>query len=163
VRDIRPGYLFPEQFVEDLLETLRTRKQDENEFFRIVFDSFDKIHAGFPIMRMDNFLWKVICQVCRDYQVSAIIKIADLPGATTQYQDMAQRVAAMADNLIQFSRDEKTNQCSLTIIKSEGNTHDPRPLQIVTDVRDVTGETKQGLYVRVRHSEQITPGASTSP
>lgn len=163
IRDIRPGYLFPEQFVEELLDTLR-RAEDRNRqkgLGRVVFDSFDKIHAEFPVMRMDNFLWDVICQICREFQVNTLIKIAELPAAAPQYQDMAQRVAAMADNVFRVSRDDQ-GSTRIRIVKTEKGLHMQRPLHLIGDVKpivdpvdrtkqlkDPNGRNLEGLHLRV--------------
>jgi|GEM_PF-6523598 len=101
IKDIKPGYLFPENFVEDLIDTLKEAKEEDKAgFTRVVFDSFDNVHAGFPLMRMDQFLWKVIFQVCWDYEVSALLKLAELDNASAYYKNMASLVTGMADNVI---------------------------------------------------------------
>ena len=126
VRDISPGYLFPEQFVETLIDTLDKKQGDRIE--RIVFDSFDSVHAAFPIMRMDQFLWKVIFQVCWDYGVSALLKVSELEHASEYYHNMASLVTSMADNILHVDKNDNLN-----VIETETGGHTRSKLRLETE------------------------------
>jgi KaiC/GvpD/RAD55 family RecA-like ATPase len=131
VRDISPGYLFPEAFIEDLIDNLRNNSEGndkEGRVKRIVFDSFDSVHAAFPIMRMDQFLWKLIFQVCWDYGVSAMIKVSSLERGSEYYHNMASLVTSMADNIISLTPED-----SLQVIESESGSHPRIPFQLETE------------------------------
>ena len=141
VRDISPGYLFPEAFIEDLIDLLRDANEPQGQsseglprlgkIERVVFDSFDSVHAAFPIMRMDQFLWKLIYQVCCDYKVSAIVKITSLEHASEYYRNMAALVTSMADNIIRVSHDDQ-----LQVVESETGAHPRGSFRLETEYWD---------------------------
>ena len=145
IRDISAGYLFPEQFVEDLMETLFRAHDAGNPFTRVVLDSYDNVHASFPVIRNEQNFWQVVCKVCSDYQASTLIKMSRLERAMEYYHDMANLVHNEADNIISVDRDH-----ILRIVETEKGLHASGPLRIVAHTRKTDGsDYKNGVYLQV--------------
>lgn len=145
IHDINPGYLFPEAFVEDLLDTLT--KPNSRTISRIVFDSFDAIQAAYPIMRMDQFFWKVISQICCDHKVSALLKVSNTEARDDLNSETAVLLSGIADNIIAVN-----NEGNLKIVASEHRVHNTNALVVERAMVIQEGESarQQRVWLRVK-------------